>query len=116
MQTERSNKIRRLNWGIVGVSMVTLAVGLAVIGIVMAFQQAHSVASTSLDELQLRARFIALTASEQVHNKIQLALREFAKQSCEFRSVDASSTSGQTPHEGGEFLSMRKRCSPGPNG
>lgn len=67
-----------LSWRTAGMWMVVLALGLAVFGIVLALQQAQSLTNRMMEEAELRARSIAITARELFFLKLDASLGRVA--------------------------------------
>ncbi len=81
--TAEAARTRPVTWGLAGVSMVTLAVALAVVGIALALQQAQSVGIRLLGQSQLLARQIAHAAEHNYEWAERITLGETARRYCE---------------------------------
>jgi len=72
------SKRRPLTAGVAGLAMVVLAIGLAVVGNILAFEQVRSVTTRLMTEATARAGQVAATANEQFPQRLASALRMVA--------------------------------------
>lgn len=78
---------RRLTWRIAGFWMVLLALGLAVLGMILAVQQMQSLSAILMSQSQRRALDIAANARRHLHQMLDLALRDAGDQVAKGESV-----------------------------
>ncbi|MGB2987616.1 MAG: hypothetical protein WBE26_17255, partial [Phycisphaerae bacterium] len=76
--TDPNRRRRWLTRRIAGLWMVVLALGLAAAGVVLALQQARSLASRLMAPAEAQARVIADTALKQFNNQLYAGLRAVA--------------------------------------
>jgi hypothetical protein len=79
--------VRPPAWGLAGVTLVTLAMGLAVVGSLLALQQAQAVTTRLVNQTQLRARQIHSAASSQIQMQSSAALWDVGRLLCLRRDV-----------------------------